>query len=154
VSGQDLSWLFDSAFRSTGQFDYRIDRIASAREGEAYATTVTVRRDGDAQFTGSSARRDGDFERGRGVAVQVTFADGQQRIDYWDGRDRTRTFRYRGPSPVRSAIVDPQDLMLLDARRTHNSAAAEPATASASSLWAVRYALWVESLLLTWAGLV
>src|SRR5206468_350677 len=54
VSGQDLSWLFDAAFRSTGEFDYGVDGLTSQREGDGYVTAVRARRFGEAPFTGTS----------------------------------------------------------------------------------------------------
>lgn len=154
ISAQDLSWLFDSAFRSTGVFDYAITRIESVRDGDGYLSTVTVRRNGDARFTGRSGERDGPFERGRGVTVQSTFADGQRRSDAWDGRDEETTFSYRSPTPIADAIVDPDGVMLLDVWRTRNSAAIRPHGRSAATEWAARYAVWLQTLLLTYGALV
>jgi hypothetical protein len=154
TSGQDLSWLFDNAFRSTAEFDYGIGGIDSTRDGEGYLCTVTAVRRGDALFTGSSSPRDGPFERGRGMAVQATFADGQQRVDYWDGRDGTRTFRYRSPSPLARAVIDPERQLALDVRQVNNSVATDAATRGAVTAWASRYARWVESLLLTYSALI
>lgn len=154
ISAQDLSWLFDSAFRSTGAVDYAIGGVDSARDGDGYLSTITVRRDGDAPFTGRSGARDGPFERGRGVTVQSTFADGQRRTDTWDGRDRETTFRYRSPMPIADAVVDPERVLLLDVWRTRNSAAIHPRGGSAATAWAARYAVWLQTLLLTYGALV
>ena len=154
VSGQDLTWLFDEAFGSSRVFDYSVAGLASQPDAAGtFATTVVARRDGDARFTGSSATPVGPFEAGRGVAVLLTFADGQQRIDYWDGRAREKTFHYRSQAKAVSAIVDPDRTILLDLRRTNNSRTLTPKTGAAASIWTVRYMIWLEDLLLTYASL-
>jgi len=154
VSGQDLSWLLGQAFGSSDVFDYGVAALDSRPDGVGmFETTVVARRYGEALFTGSSARPVGPFESGRGVVLLVTFGDGEQRTDYWDGRAREKTFHYRGPARAQSAIVDPDRTMLLDVARTNNSMTLVPRSGVAASVWAVRYLLWLEDLLLTYASL-
>ena len=154
VSAQDLTWFFDEAFRSSRVFDYGVAGLASQPDGAGtFATTVVVRRYGDAVFTGSSARPIGRYEAGRGIAVLVSFADGQQHTDYWDGRAREKTFHYRGPAAAVSATVDPDRQMLLDLRRTNNSRTLAPKAGLAASIWTTRYMIWLQDLLLTYASL-
>src|SRR4051812_18122137 len=118
VSGQDLAWFFAEAFGSARIFDYGLASLASDPDGDGtFQTTVVARRYGDALFTGSSATPVGRFEAGRGVEVRVQFADGQQRIDYWDGRARQKEFRYRSPARAVSAAVDPERTLVLDFHR-------------------------------------
>lgn len=155
VSGQDLAWFFDAIFRSSDVFDYGVERLVSEPQTDgSFATTVVARRYGGAQFTGSSARPSGGFENGRGQQVVVTFADGERRVEYWDGRDEEKTLRYHGASRVVSAAVDPQQTLLLDLRPTNNSRALAPRAATAATRWAARYMIWLEDLLLSYASLV
>jgi len=154
VSGQDLSWLLDQAFGSSNVFDYGVAALDS-RPDEAgmFDTTVVARRYGDGLFTGSSAKPIGPFESGRGVVLLVTFADGERRTDYWDGRAREKTFHYRGPARAQSAIVDPDRTVLLDLARTNNSMTLASRSGVAASVWSARYLLWLQDLLLTYASL-
>lgn len=155
VSGQDLSWFFDAAFRSSEVYDYGVERLASLPSpGGVFETTVVARRYGDAQFTGSSTPPVGDYESGRGVALLVTFADGRQQTDYWDGRSREKTFRYRSAARAISAIVDPDRILLLDLQQTNNSKTLAPRAGTAATRWAGRFMLWLENSLLTYASLV
>jgi hypothetical protein len=155
VSGQDLAWFFDAIFRSSDVFDYGVERLVSEPQADgSFTTTVVARRYGGAQFTGSSAQPSGGFENGRGVQVVVTFADGERRIEYWDGRGLEKTWRYRGASRVVFAAVDPQRTLLLDLRTTNNSKAVAPSAATAATRWAARYMIWLEDLLLSYASLV
>lgn len=155
VSGQDLSWLLAQAFGSPATFDYAVDRLDSEPEADgSYRTTVVARRLGDGRFTGTSALPVGPFERGRGVMLLVTFADGSTRVDYWDGRDLSKTFVYRSPARGTSAQVDPGRTLLLDVNTTNNSRTFAPRTSVAATIWASRWLLWLQDLLLTYASLV
>jgi hypothetical protein len=155
VSGQDLSWFFDATFRSSDVYDYGIERLSSAVNGDGlFETTVVARRYGDAQFMGSSAPASGGYESGRGVVLLVTFADGRRQIDYWDGRSRDKTFRYRSAARAVSAVVDPERTLMLDLNQTNNSMTLAPRAGTAATRWAGRYMVWLEDLLLTCASLV
>ena len=86
VSGQDLGWFFDQVYRSSNVFDYGVDDAEErAEDGERFRTDLIVRRDGEALFP---------------VDVRVTFEDGEQITEQWDGRDRWKRYHLR---PVRRA---------------------------------------------------
>lgn len=154
VSGQQLSWFFDPVFRSSSEFDYGVDELVSEPgEDGAFVTTVAARRYGEARFTGASETRTGGFDNGRGVKLRVTFADGQQRTDWWDGRDERRAFRYRSPARAVSATIDPDRVLLLDLEQTNNSRTLAPKQGVAATRWASIYLLWLEDLLLSYASL-
>jgi hypothetical protein len=153
VSAQDLSWFFDETFRKAGVFDYGVERLSTVKDGDAYTTTIVARRYGNADFTGASAPRVDGFESGRGIALRVVFADTQQVTAYWDGRGEEKTFRYRSPSPVVSATVDPDRVLLLDLNQTNNSRTLAPKNGAAASTWALRYFIWLEDLLLSYSSL-
>lgn len=155
VSAQDLTWLFDEAFGSSRVFDYGVESLTSEPDPAGrFITTVVARRFGDARFTGTSAVPVAGFESGRGITLLVQFADGRRRIDYWDGRDRTRTFHYRSSARALTAQVDPDDTLLLDLARVNNSVTLSPDAASAASGWSARWLAWMELALLTYGSLV
>jgi hypothetical protein len=154
VSGQELSWFFDQAFRSSYAFDYGVEALASVPDaGGGFVTAVTARRYGEARFTGASGTRTGGFDLGRGITLRVVFADGQQRTDWWDGRDERRTFRYRSPGRAESATIDPDRVLLLDLHQTNNSRTLAPRQSAAATRWASLYLLWLEHLLLSYTSL-
>ena len=156
VSGQNLTWFFDQTVRSNyGGIDYGVEHLASDRQADgSYLTTVVARRYGEEMFTGSSAPRVGSFERGRGVTLRVTFADGARTVDHWDGRDGEKTFSYRSPAAAVSAEVDPERILVLDWNRTNNSRTLAPQTAATATRWAARWMIWMQDLMLTYASLV
>jgi hypothetical protein len=158
VSGQDLTWFFDQVYRSSNVFDYGIDRFDSSRvsvrgfndatptpefeertAGDTYRTTVVVRRFGEAFFP---------------VDVVTTFANGEQVRERWDGRERWRAYTYDRAARARQAEVDPDRTLLLDVHYTNNSATLEPQADAAASKWSLKWMVWLQDLLLTWAFFV
>jgi hypothetical protein len=154
TSGQDLSWFFEQAFGSSARFDYAVEGLTSepAKDG-LFQTTVVAGRLGDALFTGSSGQPSGPFERGRGIVVRVSFADGETRIDHWDGRRSSKTFVYQSRTRAASAEIDPDRILLLDMHAVNNSRTLTPRAGLAATKWSARWLLWLEDWLLTCAAL-
>ena len=82
MAGRDLGWFFDQVYRSSNVFDYGIQELRSTARATASAPTVVARRYGEATFP---------------IDVRVTFADGEQVIEHWDGRDRWQLYTYDRP---------------------------------------------------------
>ena len=111
-AGRDLGWFFDQVYRSSNVFDYGVQDLKSARDGDAVPHDASiVRRYGEAIFP---------------VDVLVTFANGERVIEHWDGKDRWKLYTYDRPAPALSAQVDPNRVLLLDINYTNNSRTLEP----------------------------
>ncbi len=137
VSGRDLSPFFDQVYRGSAVFDYGIERVTSTDTGhDTFVSDVVVRRYGDGIFP---------------VAVLMTHADGSTRRDSWDGVGRWTRFLIEHRSRVVSAQVDPEQILLLDTNFTNNSYTTAPQTARASAKWALKWMVWLQDQLLTWA---
>jgi hypothetical protein len=127
VTGQNMQWFFDNTWYSSNLFDYKIESItnrevpkpsgvfsgpdgvplkADTASVPRYECTVVVKREGGAIAP---------------VDVLITFDNGEQRRESWDGQYRWKAFIYRTNSPVASAIVDPDEKILLDVDYTNNS---------------------------------
>jgi len=146
TTGRDLEWLFAQVAPQGPAFDYGVEHLS--------VDTVVVRRYGDGIFAGTSAPRAASFDDRGPIEIAVTFADGRVVEERWDGRDRFKTFSYDAPASVRSAEVDPRDVIRLDAHRTNNSRSLAPSTTRASAKWAIRWMIWLQNYLLTCAALV
>ncbi len=152
VSGQDLTWFFDQVYRSAGTFDYGVDAFSSeaievhglresassatAEAGNArrYRTTVVVRRYGEGVFP---------------VDVRVLLEDNQEIRWKWDGRDRWKLFEVENAVRARRVEIDPERVLLLDVRRTNNSADREPRGPQAARKWSLVWLIWLQDHLLT-----
>jgi hypothetical protein len=138
ASGRNLGWFFDQVYRSSNVFDYGVQSLASAREGDRYRTTVVVRRYGEAMFP---------------VDVLVTFANGERVTEKWDGLDRWTLYTYERDARAVSAQVDPDRVLLLDVNVTNNSMTLAPKTGGAARKAALTWMVWLQDCLLSWAAL-
>jgi hypothetical protein len=141
ISGTDLTWFFDEAYRGSNVFDYAIDVLKSERDSERgqYNTDVVVRRVGEAVFP---------------VDVLVTFADGSRARERWDGRDRWVLYRYTKPVKAREAVVDPDRVLLLDLDYTNNSRTLHPRSGEAATKWMLTWIAWAQDLMMTYGFFV
>jgi aminopeptidase N len=139
VSGRDLSWYFDQVYRGSQTFDYGVDVFRSEPAGTQFRTVVVARRYGDGVFP---------------VPVRVTFADGQQLVWNWDGRDRWKLFTVDRPSAATAAEVDPDRILVLDVNRTNNGVSRQPATPAATRKWSLTWLVWLQDQLLTYGFFV
>ena len=139
VAGRDLGWYFDQVYRSSNVFDYGVQDLKSARDGEQYHTSVIVRCYGEAIFP---------------VDVVVTFRDGERMTEHWDGRDRWKLYTYDRSAQALTAEVDPRRVLLLDVNYTNNSKTLEPKGGGAATKWSMKWMVWLQDCLLSWAALV
>ncbi len=155
VTGLPHAWFFDQVYRSSNTFDYAIERFDSdavlsrglndglafeeRKDGGTYRTTVVVRRLEAGVFP---------------VDVLVTFSNGEQARESWDGRARWRAFSFDRPVRAVSAQVDPERVLLLDTNFTNNSRVMAPATEEAATKWSLRWMVWLQDLMMTYAFFV
>jgi hypothetical protein len=139
VTRRDVGWFFDQVYRSSNVFDYGVQELTSTREGELYRTNLVVRRYGEAIFP---------------VDVVITFRNGDRITEGWDGADRWRLYTYDRPMQAVSAQVDPNRVLLLDVNHTNNSKALEPRGHAAATKWSLKWMVWLQDCMLSWAALV
>ena len=158
VSGQDLTWFFDQVYRSSNRFDYAVERFVSEpvsmRGLVDGANGPTFRDDStDRQYrTTVVARR---LEAGQfPVDVLVTFTNGEQARETWDGLARWQVFTFDRPVRATSVQVDPERVLLLDTNYTNNSKVLESAGGAAAGKWSLRWMVWLQDLLMTYAFFV
>ena len=155
VSGRDMTWFFDQVYRSSNVFDYGVQAVRSEAipgpgfvdrkgkptfedgtgQGDRLRSTVVVRRYGEAIFP---------------VDVLVSFANGEQVREHWDGRDRWTSFVYDRGVGVDTVVVDPDRVLLLDVNRTNNSYRAHPAAGAAAQKWMLKWMVWLQDALTTY----
>jgi len=159
-TGEDLAWFLDQVHRSSNEFDYAAERLESVpagvrgfqepssgsplvfeaqRDSTGFRTTVVVRRLGEAIFP---------------VDVLVTFEDGEQVRERWDGRSRWQPFMYEKPSRAVSVQVDPDRVLLLDVNYTNNSITMKPQAGRAADRWTLQWMVWLQDLLMDYAFFV
>lgn len=159
VSGRNMDWFFQQFFYSSNQADYAVTGIdavpiegkvglydeggkkvfhsqASAAKAfekskdKRYRSTVIVRRLGEALAP---------------VDLLVTFDNGETAREHWDGQYRWIKYVYEKPSKAKSAQVDPDGKLALDADFTNNSYTTREDNAGAAK-WYVHWIFWLENL--------
>jgi hypothetical protein len=154
--GRDLTWFFDEAFRADRRFDYAVADLRSAAAADdpgAFDTTVHLVRHGNAVFAGTSQAPADGTGRARSLPVAVSFEDGTEIVDWWDGREPTAELAYRSRSRAVSAIVDPEVFLLLDDDRRNNMQAVAVPDARAVRP-ALHWLIWLQDLVLTVAAIL
>lgn len=129
-----INRFLDQTFTGSAVFDYAVSALTTEPVGRQTVSTVTVRRLGDGIFP---------------VSVLVTFDDGEQARETWDGVDRWKQFTYTKASGVASAVVDPDEVLLLDVNVTNNSRTMAPKTTQAARKWTLKWMVWLQDALLT-----
>ncbi|MBI1817125.1 MAG: M1 family metallopeptidase [Deltaproteobacteria bacterium] len=157
-AGEDLWWYFDETIYGTGTLDYAVTHVetedalefagahvpaataeeaAPAPKEKRYRNQVVVERLGDLRMP---------------VEVTVSFEDGTETAEWWDGTDRWRRFEYVGTQRVDYAVVDPRHKLPLDINLTNNSRMRDQATRGVIRL-AGRWGFWFQNLLHVLTGL-
>jgi hypothetical protein len=154
VSGQDLTWFFDQAYRTADSFDYAVGRVDTRSEAPArgyrdagvsaaalvpaagrpavLVSSVDIRRWGEGRFP---------------VDVRVSFADGTVASERWDGQARWTRFTYRRPAAVSRVEVDPAHTLVLDVNYTNNSWTNQPNGGIAAMKWTSKWIIWLQTVM-------
>lgn len=146
VSGKDMTWFFDQTYRGSSEFDYGVQDFSSGKirlkpdaTTDGYRTIVVVRRYGEAIFP---------------VDVETTFKNGQKVTERWDGAERRTIYTYERPSQAVSVRVDPNRVLLLDVNYTNNTRTLQPRASEASLKWGLKWLVWLQDVMLTYAFFV
>jgi hypothetical protein len=151
--GKSLDWFFDQMLHETGTCDYGVGSISSIRlrgvehtnaEGDSadadtssdrltplFESRVVVHRIGELQFP---------------VDVEVTFDDGTRIRERWNGKGRAIDFQYRRAERVASAVVDPDNVLLIDTNRANNSRRRDQGSTIQNTA-TMLFLFWIQTLL-------
>jgi hypothetical protein len=123
--GQNLNWYFEQVLYKAPDCDYTLTKISN----NGNKSEFTVERLGDMVLPNE---------------ILVQFADGKTEILAWNGKDRTKTYKF--DKALESATIDPKNKILLDLNMNNNSQ-----TLKQSSLPFIKYAMkmmfWLENLI-------
>ena len=153
-SADDLAPLFSQLFDGTGVLDYAVARI-DVREVPPLRPALQETLGGAAPALASPYRSEVIIER-RGevrmpVDIVVTFDDGSQTRETWNGLERWYRIDVTSTHQAAVAVVDPDGKLALDVNRLNNSRMRTPATRGVIRL-AGRWGLWLQGALLALTG--
>jgi hypothetical protein len=162
VTGKDYRWYFDQTWFSSDLCDYAVSvKNEKARPLEGYGEgpdgmpllslpRTDAKEDEDKVVWESevTVRRLGDVKMP--VDILVSFADGRNVTESWDGQYRWTRLRYRGAARVTRAIVDPQGKLAIDVNPANNDWVDEDGWSRRAALkWSARWMFWLQNLLET-----
>ncbi|MFW6140818.1 MAG: M1 family metallopeptidase [Acidobacteriota bacterium] len=160
VSGQNLDWFFDQFLKSPGTLDYAVSQVRSQEvkepkgifdHGEVlpkeeeekeetqekkYKNIVTVVRRGEWFFP---------------QEILITFENGEEMRESWDGKERWKRFVYYRPVELKSACVDPENKVVLDINYLNNSRLREEEKAPVTK-YSLSWMLFFQKMLSFMAG--
>ncbi|MCX8160480.1 MAG: M1 family metallopeptidase [Candidatus Saccharicenans sp.] len=173
VSGQDLTWFFQEFFFSAKNFDYAISSVETRLKPEKYrglfdnlpGRNSSRNRAGSAEKSSSTKakiyqtvitlRRYGQAHPGPGhyLKLRIDFEDGSSEWRNWDGQARWVRFYFEKPARVKTAILDPETIWLVDSNLTNNSYSSRGPGAKLLSTTG-KLVWFLQHLLLTFSGLL
>jgi len=124
--GTDMNWFFEQVLYGSGVCDYKVASITNQpvvpkvgifgadkqwivpedENVQQYKSTVVLNRIEEMQFP---------------VEVAIHFDDGSTQMKYWDGKERSIDFQFKGTSKITSAEIDPERKIDLDVNFLNNS---------------------------------
>jgi hypothetical protein len=131
-SGQDLDWFFDQFFKSPDKLDYSVGAVSSReiKDPEGFFKGELIEPDKKKEDKNKLFRNRVVIRRlGELVFPQeilITFEDGQEIRETWDGRDRWKRFEYLKPAKLKMVRLDPDNKILLDENLMNNSRIIKP----------------------------
>lgn len=140
ATDQNLDWFADGLGHPDVDVDYAVGNVLNtpAASGNIDTTVVVLR------------LAEGILP----VDVRVTFADGSDVVEHLDGREQSRLLSYRRGAPAVAVDVDPDHALRTEWRRTNNSWVARPTRARAADKWSLRWMIWFQHVLTTYAFFV
>jgi hypothetical protein len=84
----------------------------------------------------------------------ITFENGEQVRERWDGQARWQPFEYVKPARAVSVQVDPDRVLLLDVNYTNNSITLKPRASAVADRWTLTWIVWLQDLLMNYAFFV
>ena len=160
VTGQDHAWFVEQVYRSSNTFDYAIERLASEHDRVARADGIAERPafQETRRSTGCSAPRwwcGGSAAGQFPVDVLVTFSNGEQERETWDGRGALAGLHVRSAGDARCRRRSIRSACCCSTPTTPTTAGrSSPPTDRAATKWSLRWMVWLQDLLMTCAFLV
>jgi hypothetical protein len=152
--GKDAADTLRAALFDKGWVDYSVSTISSHTKAPRAGV---YDRDGRRETVSRDGPRGPDYEgwvlitrRGNlslPVEVELTRADGTTERVPWDGQGDFVRIPYSGSVSLRSAVIDPENRVLLDADRTNNHGALYSTERTFPSRTMERVTYWVELLM-------
>lgn len=158
--GENLDWYFNQAFDSTITCDYKVHRI----QNETYIEKAGIYDKGNQkEFIKKSDSKEKKKYKSSVVLhrigefimpceIRIVFSDNSEKIEYWDGKARSKSFEYVGSKKIISAEIDPQLKNFMDVDLINNSMKVD-GSSNVFIKYTAKIIFWFENLLIFAASL-
>ena len=151
---EGMDWFFDQVLYSSEICDYSIRNIVNAPLQKNYGIYDEEVDRGESEKMYHSKVvliRKGEVIMPQEVLIH--FENGEEVLEYWDGKERSFEFAYKGKNKIEWAILDPEKKIYMDSNFNDNSYSVQP---ERSPLWKVisRFFFWVQNAMLSLGSLV
>jgi len=157
--GKNMNWFFDEVLYGSNTCDYK---LASVSNNKKTADKGLVDENGEKVMMKDSLNKNAIYESSviihrlgeicMPVEVLVKFDNGDEILENWDGKARSREFKYDKPEKVVWAKVDPSNKILIDTNLMNNSLSLEPQESTAWKL-ALKFLLVLQNMIQTFSVL-
>ncbi|MEM1319829.1 MAG: M1 family metallopeptidase [Bacteroidota bacterium] len=155
--GPDMNWFFDQVLYGTEVCDYAVASISNELRKErngvfgADNEWVRVEQPGQGEVPENAIYESEVILHRRGdmiipVEVVITFENGEQRKEWWNGKDRSYGYNYSGPSKVHSVAIDPENKNYMDRNFINNSLVVEQPKTGILKYGGI-FMMWVQNIM-------
>ncbi len=160
--GENMNWFLDQAIYGTDECDYAVSSISNEElplslgffENTQKALTPSSPQNKTQEKSYKSSvilYRLGEFVVPQ--EVLISFDNGEQILEKWDGKARSKEFVYKGNKQIIAAQLDPKLKIPLDKNLLNNSYTTQPKT---TGIWryVTAFFTWLQGIMVTASGLV
>ncbi|MEM9916831.1 MAG: M1 family metallopeptidase [Bacteroidota bacterium] len=151
--GPDMNWFFNQVLYGSNVCDYEIRSISNRalREDQGifedkstWYQEASEQADVENYFSRVILHRTGEVTLP--TEVLIHFENGEEKLEQWNGRSRTKEFNYTGPSKIEWAKIDPENKIYIDQNLNNNSRTTKPQT-TAVKKYSSRFMLWMQQIM-------
>jgi hypothetical protein len=131
--GENMNWFFDEVLYGSDVCDYKLASIKNIRVRKPKGLFDDFVEKPDTSTTGEKLYDSKVIVHRLGevimpVEVLVHFDNGDEALEHWDGKDRTKEFSYKRPERIVWAQIDPQEKIKIDINLLNNGKTTEQET--------------------------
>ncbi|NPA37392.1 MAG: M1 family metallopeptidase [Chlorobi bacterium] len=151
--GENMNWFFDEVLYGSDVCDYKLASIKNKRVRKPKGLFDTIVEKPDTSATGKKLYESKVILHRLGevimpVEVLVHFDNGDEVLEHWDGKERTKEFSYKRSEKIMWAQIDPSEKIKIDVNMLNNGMTLEPER-NVARKYMVRFLFVLQSIIQT-----
>ena len=129
--GENMDWFFDEVLYGSDVCDYKLAVIKNKRVRKPQGILDSIIAESDTSANGERLYSSKVIVYRLGEVIMpeevlIHFDNGDEVVEKWDGRSRTKEFSYERPEKILWAKVDPEEKIKIDINFMNNGKTTEP----------------------------